>query len=100
MLRVSPFLEQEFEVIETLKKVPLLQRLKEGDLKSIVNGLVEVTYKGEEAVFKQGDIGKEFFLIKEVCMCCCPGFGVLVLLVEMGRRAWSQRRVLTLTGAK
>lgn len=55
----------EFEALKALEKVPLLSRLSKKQRQSLCRGLLEVTYDEGVAVFSQGDIGRDFFLIKE-----------------------------------
>ena len=52
-------------IIEILKQIPLFQGLEEGDLKKISEVVKERTLAAGNCLFKEGDPGDAFFLIKE-----------------------------------
>ncbi|HNX75310.1 MAG TPA: cyclic nucleotide-binding domain-containing protein [Candidatus Rifleibacterium sp.] len=52
-------------IIEILKQIPLFQGLEEGDLKKISEVVKEQTLAAGSCLFKEGDQGDAFYLIKE-----------------------------------
>ena len=53
------------ETRDVLKKVPFLTDLNVTDLNKIVDALTEVHYKPSEVIFKRGDVGDVFYIVKE-----------------------------------
>jgi cGMP-dependent protein kinase len=53
------------DVRKHLKKVPLLSKLSDDELKTLVEKLTNKSYKDKEDIIKQGEPGLGFFLIQE-----------------------------------
>lgn len=60
-----------FEIQATLDKIPLLKQLSMADRDDLARGFQEVHYKSGDVVFRQGQRGSNFFLIKRGSAVVC-----------------------------
>ena len=58
-------LDGDREIIETLRKVSILSGLSEEYLAKMASAAVSKTFKKNDVIIKKGDIGTEFFILKE-----------------------------------
>lgn len=56
---------QQKDINETLKKVPFLSDLQDFDLMRISDALRKVQYEPGERIINKGDVGEDFFIIRE-----------------------------------
>lgn len=57
-------MESSFRIAKYLRKVPIFKKLSQEEQQSIASALKEQTYRDKEVLFRQGDIGDCFHIIK------------------------------------